>query len=62
MQLENSDAITTLIRLGSEPDKQVAQGLGTALELALTHKDPRFQERLRIGCLVHPGAGVIGDG
>ncbi|QDI05933.1 ankyrin repeat domain-containing protein [Xanthomonas cerealis pv. cerealis] len=51
MQRENFDAITTLIRLGSDPDKQVAQGLGTALEVALTHKDPRYLDAMLEGGL-----------
>ena len=42
IQQQKFDAIKTLIQLGVDPDTQIAQGIGTALDYALLQKDLRF--------------------
>jgi ankyrin repeat protein len=46
---QNYPAITTLVSLGVDPDKQVAKGIGSALYAAmLPRKDPNDQSGIRV--------------
>lgn len=42
IQEENFEAITALIELGSKPDEQVVQGIGSALDYTIYNQDLRF--------------------
>lgn len=48
---KNYDAIRELVARGAQPDKQVVEGLGSALYVALTNKDPRILEAMLNGGL-----------
>ena len=49
---ENFDAITALVALGVNPDKQIAQGLGSALHFAfMKHDDIRYLKAMLDGGL-----------
>jgi len=49
---ENFDAIRTLVELGVNPDKQLAQGIGSALDFAfMKHEDIRYLQAMLDGGL-----------
>jgi len=49
---ENFDAIRTLVELGVNPEKQLADGIGTALDFAfMKHDDTRYLEAMLDGGL-----------
>jgi len=55
---ENFDAIRTLVELGVDPEKQAANGLGTALDLAfIMQDDTRYLEAMLDGGLSPNYAG-----
>ena len=61
---ENFDAIRTLVELGVNPDEQIAQGLGSALDAAfLKRNDTRFLQAMLDGGLSpnhqHPGQELM---
>ena len=51
IQQQKFDAIKTLIQLGVDPDTQLAQGIGSALDYALYQKDLRFLKAMLDGGL-----------
>ena len=70
---KNFEAIRVLVRLGSNPSEQVAQGLGIPIDYALLNKDPRFLTAMLDGglsvnfvtasahrSLLHKAAGAFG--
>ncbi|BBA42619.1 MULTISPECIES: ankyrin repeat domain-containing protein [Burkholderia] len=48
---KNYDAIRELVAHGAEPDKQVVEGLGSALHVALTNDDPHVLQAMLEGGL-----------
>jgi uncharacterized protein len=69
---KNFDAIRLLVRLGSKPDQQVAEGLGIPVDYALRNKDLRFLKAMLDGgmsvnltgeshlTVLHKAAGAFG--
>jgi len=59
---ENFDAIRTLVELGVNPDKQLADGIGSALDFAfMKHDDTRYLEAMLDGGLSpnYPGDDLM---
>ncbi|HKU37873.1 MAG TPA: ankyrin repeat domain-containing protein [Polyangiales bacterium] len=71
-QEEQFEAIKVLVELGSKPDKQIKQGLGTPIDVALQKRDLRFLKAILDGgfpvnfatdsgtTLLHKAAGPFG--
>jgi uncharacterized protein len=71
-QEQQFEAIKVLVELGSKPDKQIKQGLGTPIDIALQKRDLRFLKAILDGgfpvgfaddsgtTLLHKAAGPFG--
>ena len=51
IQSKNYPAVSTMIQLGSKPDEQIAQGIGSALDAAVYSKDTRLLQAMLDGGL-----------